>query len=241
MEGDMDASTTGPRAAGRHHHTLTEPVRWLRNRSLPLLVLTVLMLVAHPFVDEPGKPAPAAMSLAMAAIPLLGLCMLGRYPKVIAAISFVILAALSASIFQADSMEAMLGGWLGVLTILLYLGLIILLANIVFKSSALVDDRVYGGIAVYLLLAIVFSFIHHRIGVSVPGAYANVATGRGLPLNWADYLYFSFTVFTTTGFGDIVPTNAFSRCACTMEGVIGVLFPAVLIARLINKEFAPSR
>ena len=136
-------------------------------------------------------------------------------------------------------MEAMLVGWIGLLNIALYLGVIALLANIVFQSASLVDDRVYGGVAVYLLLAIVFSFIHHRIGLTDARAYVNSVDRTAPPLNWSDYLYFSFAAFTTSGFGDIVPASPFARAATSIESVIGVLFPAVLIARLINREFVP--
>jgi hypothetical protein len=235
----MSESTSPHPRASQRRRDITEPIRWLRNRSLPLLVVTVLTLVAHPFFDVPGQPTPVGIAYVMAGIPLFGLFLLGRYPKVIAAITLVCLGVFVIGLRESGSMEVVLDGWVGLVNIVLYLSLIVLLGAIVFKSTALVDDRVYGGIAVYLLLAIVFSFIHHRIGSSMTGAYASTADPRAAPLNWADYLYFSFTVFTTTGFGDIVPTNAFSRCASSLEGVIGVLFPAVLIARLINRDFAP--
>jgi hypothetical protein len=45
-------------------------------------------------------------------------------------------------------------------------------------------------------------------------------------------LYFSFSVLSTTGFGDIVPVHAIARMLCVIEQVAGVLFIAILIARL---------
>lgn len=49
-----------------------------------------------------------------------------------------------------------------------------------------------------------------------------------------DLLYFSFTTLSTTGFGDIVPITHQARTACTVEMVIGPLFVAILIARLVG-------
>jgi hypothetical protein len=46
---------------------------------------------------------------------------------------------------------------------------------------------------------------------------------------------------TTAGFGDIVPVSAAARSATLLEAVLGVLYPAVLIARLVNREFVPAR
>jgi hypothetical protein len=137
--------------------------------------------------------------------------------------------------------RALLLGWTGVLVIALYLLNIWILAQIIFRSSSLVDDRVYGGVAVYLLLGTLFAVIHHRIGVMSPDAYRNVAQTQATVLNWADFLYFSFSVMTTAGFGDIVPVSAAARSATSLEAVLGVLYPAVLIARLVNREFVPAR
>ena len=45
-------------------------------------------------------------------------------------------------------------------------------------------------------------------------------------------LYFSFTVLSSTGFGDITPVHPVARMLCVLEQVTGVLFIAILIARL---------
>jgi Na+/H+-dicarboxylate symporter len=47
-------------------------------------------------------------------------------------------------------------------------------------------------------------------------------------------VYFSFTVLTSTGFGDITPVHPIVRMLCTLEQVAGVLYLAILIARLAS-------
>jgi uncharacterized membrane protein len=94
---------------------------------------------------------------------------------------------------------------------------------------------------VYLMIGLLFAIVHHRIGVMSPDSYRNVAQTQAAVLNWADYLYFSFSSMTTAGFGDIVPVSAAARSATLLEAVVGVLYPAVLIARLVNREFVPAR
>jgi hypothetical protein len=49
---------------------------------------------------------------------------------------------------------------------------------------------------------------------------------------FADLVYFSFTVLTSTGFGDIVPVLRYARGLCVFEQLTGALFLAILIARL---------
>ena len=50
--------------------------------------------------------------------------------------------------------------------------------------------------------------------------------------------YFSFVTLTTVGYGDILPATLVTRTLANLEGLIGQLFPAILIARLVSMEIA---
>ncbi len=54
------------------------------------------------------------------------------------------------------------------------------------------------------------------------------------PLKPMDLLYFSFSTVSTTGFGDIIAITRPARTACTIEMIIGQLFIAILIAKLVG-------
>jgi hypothetical protein len=54
-------------------------------------------------------------------------------------------------------------------------------------------------------------------------------------------VYFSFATLTTSGYGDIVPVEPFARALANRESVIGQLFPATLLARLITLELEHRR
>ena len=47
-------------------------------------------------------------------------------------------------------------------------------------------------------------------------------------------LYFSFVCLTTMGFGDIIPVSPLARSLVSLEGLLGQLYPAVLLARLVT-------
>jgi len=49
-------------------------------------------------------------------------------------------------------------------------------------------------------------------------------------------IYFSFGTLTTAGSGDIAPLNAFARSLSNVEAMIGQLYPATLLARLVTLE-----
>lgn len=46
--------------------------------------------------------------------------------------------------------------------------------------------------------------------------------------------YFSFTVLTSSGFGEITPVTRMARALIVIEQVLGVMYVAFLIARLAN-------
>jgi hypothetical protein len=47
-------------------------------------------------------------------------------------------------------------------------------------------------------------------------------------------LYFSFITLSTVGYGDITPVSRAARLLTAMEAVTGLLYVAVLIARLVS-------
>ena len=53
-------------------------------------------------------------------------------------------------------------------------------------------------------------------------------------LDWAAMMYFSFTVLTSTGFGEITPVTRMARALIVIEQVLGVMYVAFLMARLAN-------
>jgi Ion channel len=48
--------------------------------------------------------------------------------------------------------------------------------------------------------------------------------------------YLSIVTLTSTGFGDIVPLHPIARSLCNIESIIGQLYPATLLARLVTLE-----
>ncbi len=60
---------------------------------------------------------------------------------------------------------------------------------------------------------------------------ANAEGAQTFPL--VDAVYFSFVTLTTVGYGDILPLSRILRSLAVVEAVIGQLYVAVMIARLV--------
>jgi len=104
----------------------------------------------------------------------------------------------------------------------------------VFRSGEINICRIYGAVAVYVLLGILwgeFYVIAYLLDSS--SFYFDPSTQRGEP-PISELIYFSFSTLTSLGLGDIVPVSPVARSMVTFEALVGQLYPAVLLARLVT-------
>jgi Ion channel len=123
---------------------------------------------------------------------------------------------------------------------LLFLGLfVVLIMRQVLRSGPITLRRVQGSVAVYLLLGLVWAVSYEIIELLQPGSFGISAqkTSARVP----QLAYFSFTTLTTLGIGDIVPLSPLARSLVMLEGLVGQLFPVILIARLVTMEIEHQR
>lgn len=97
--------------------------------------------------------------------------------------------------------------------------------------------RVRGAIAAYVLLGITWSILYGLLDQTVPHAFSlPAAEGLYSADRQEDIIYFSFVTLTTLGYGDITATHDISRMFAVTEALIGQLYPATLLARLVSLE-----
>jgi len=100
----------------------------------------------------------------------------------------------------------------------------------------LIDDRgvgvqaVFGALAVYLLLGLTFGFLIGALASTFPGPY--FVEGTDGVQN--QRVYFSFSVLTTTGFGDLTARTAPARALSVLEMLVGQLYLVTVIATLVG-------
>jgi Ion channel len=111
-----------------------------------------------------------------------------------------------------------------------YLFILGSLMQYVFRLDLMSRDKLYGAVAAYILIAIFWAQLHGLVQYFFPGAYTLAGQIQDLPIT--DLIYFSFTALSTAGFGDIAPALIQSRYLTVLEMVVGVMFVAILIARL---------
>jgi hypothetical protein len=119
-------------------------------------------------------------------------------------------------------------------TIATFLLLIVLVLKKVFEPGPITEYRVIGSIVVYFILANLWAVIYLYIYEHIPGSFSLTLPAFESNSIQANFLYFSYITITTTGFGEIVPLHPFARAMVQVEALIGVLYPVILIGRLVS-------
>jgi len=106
----------------------------------------------------------------------------------------------------------------------------------VFRAGPITLHRIEGAVTVYLLVVYSWALACQLIALSDPMAFSFPVA----PLNPQNLrfrmLYFSTTTMTTASYGDIIPLSPLARSLAALESMIGQLFPALLLARLVAME-----
>jgi hypothetical protein len=111
----------------------------------------------------------------------------------------------------------------------------------VFSPGVINLHRVLGAIAAYLLIGLMWSYAYALADTIMPGSIHPIVNVQGEVAPMARYVYFSFSTLTTLGYGDIVPVHPIARTLAICEGLIGQLYPAVLIAGLLGMALQPQK
>jgi hypothetical protein len=107
------------------------------------------------------------------------------------------------------------------------------LLRFVLRASRVNSQVMCAGIAGYLMLGLLWTPAYRMVSQFSPRAF----TGAHLPadgiLKRFDALYLSFTSLTCLGCNDIIPLSNAARMLLMLEAVTGVMYLAILIARLV--------
>ena len=128
-----------------------------------------------------------------------------------------------------DMLSNILGGLL-----LAYTAAIILFH--LFREDRITGDMIMGAICAYFLMGLVWAFVYSTLELFQPGSF-QMPQGT---VNQATFAYYSYVTLTTLGYGEITPISAPARSFAILEAMIGQLYLAVLIARLVGIHITQS-
>lgn len=121
------------------------------------------------------------------------------------------------------------------------LTLSVVVARAVFASGRVTFHRIIGAVLLYLNIGVIFVAMFCFVGLLVPAAFAGLGPLQDNLALAGNLIYFSFVTLTSVGYGDIVPVHPIARSLANVEAIVGQLYPATLLARLVTLEIEGRR
>jgi hypothetical protein len=224
---------------------LNTPLGRLRERwSDPLLTTLTVLLILMLFVFAPlqavGIKAFQVLGFASALGIIGGVFLMSGSHTVVAALLAAFVMAGTAAVSRLNSPSILDVYLLSGAFLITGIVLSSVVARAVFSPGRVTHHRITGAILVYLSIALTFVALYTFVGLLVPKAFSGMSFEDD-PALASKVIYFSFVTLTSTGYGDVFPLHPVARSLCNLETIIGQLYPATLLARLVSLEIEGRR
>jgi len=213
-----------------------------RHKLLILLCSLIGLLLIFPFIEQQFAEYLAILEIFFSLILITGIYAVSDNKQLITIV--ILLAILTFTViwfnFILQSRDLLITALL-LEVIFFSLTTAIILVHVL-QYRKVTADKIYGVICVYLLIGIVWALIYATIETITPGSFGFVAEENYFyatspyihPVFFTQFMYFSFVTLATLGYGDITPATSIARAFASMEAVVGQLYIAILVARLVG-------
>ena len=125
--------------------------------------------------------------------------------------------------------------------LLLVAFVVVHLMRFVLRAPSVSLEVLCASVSAYLMLGLLWTIAYWLVAEISPTAFAfNTTTGAKESMHGFNAFYFSFITLSTVGYGDITPVSKIARMLAAMEAMTGLLYVAVLIARLVSMYSTPK-
>jgi len=234
---------------GKHKESifgdLTES--WSEERKLKglLIALTFDAIIGYPLVSELGSGVAIQLinDLVLSAVLLLGLFALTHHKITRMVLGGIILFVICVRSTRFAFGAQWLQGWDILLALVALVAFVGFALRYVYKEGPATSQRIQSAVAAYLLITLAFSLGYMLISFLIPDAFAfpDKAPNFDDPRFGYIFHYFSISTITTLGYGDILPVHPFARTLATAEALVGQLYPAILLTRLVSLSVADKQ
>jgi voltage-gated potassium channel len=116
---------------------------------------------------------------------------------------------------------------------------IVHLLRFVLRARVVNTEVLCASIAAYLTMGLLWAMAYLLTWFANPQSFAFNVPSEHSGMDGFNAFYFSFVTLSTVGYGDITPISKVARMLAIMEAIIGLLYVAVLIARLVSLYSIP--
>ena len=222
----------------------TKPVlarfRFRRFSTVQLLIALALFFISAPFVEE-IEGGELIVSALFSVVLLAGVVAVADSKRVLV-IAIVLAIPAIAGRWTNHFYPALIPP-----AVFLVAGLILIafvvgnLLRFVLRAPSVNTEVLCASISAYLMLGLMWTMAYWLVDQLTPGGAFSFNTNTGKQsMNGFNAFYFSFITLSTVGYGDITPVSRIARWLAALEAMTGLLYVAVLIARLVALYSSPK-
>lgn len=207
---------------------------------MQLLIALGLLFICAPFVEEVAGGELIVSGLFSLVLLAGVLAVAGRKRDLVIAIAIAVpaIAARWINHFQPNRIAALVF-LIGAAVLIIFV--IAHLLRFVLRAPSVDVQVLCACISAYLMLGLLWTVAYWLVDKLTPGGAFSYNTNAGpQSLNGFTGFYFSFITLSTVGYGDITPVSRIARLLAATEAMTGLLYVAVLIARLVSLYSTPK-
>jgi hypothetical protein len=214
-------------------------LRFRRFSTVELLIALALLFFFFPFVEE-IKDGDVIVSILLSLVLLSAVLAVADRKRVFFIALVLAIPAIAGrwiSHFRPDLVPP---------PVFLTAGLVLIafvvanLLRFVLRAPSVNVEVLCASISAYLMLGLLWTVAYWLVDQLTPGAFAFNGNAERQSIRGFNAFYFSFVTLSTVGYGDITPVSKVARMLAAMEAITGLLYVAVLIARLVALYSSPK-
>jgi hypothetical protein len=214
--------------------------RWSDPLLTALTVILILMLFVFAPLQAIGLKIFQILGFASALAMIGGVFLMSGSPIILVTMVAALIMATIAAVSRVSAPSSLDVYLLSGALLIMGVMLVWVVARAVFSPGRVTHHRIIGAVLVYLSVALIFVSLYSMVGLLVPNAFSGMSF-EDSPALASKVIYFSFVTLTSTGFGDVFPVHPVARSLCNLETIVGQLYPATLLARLVSLEIEGRR
>ncbi len=236
-----DASSTPDASPAKRRRLLEESPRFADSFGLVLLMLVIAFFVLA--IGDNGDAVRIVSMVIFSATTWLALRASQVKRRILRiALALIPLATAIGIVLVLVGSEDTASLFSKALTILLVLVAPVAILRRLVDHPVISLNTFYGAVCVYLLIALLFATIYGLIALLADQQFfAQLAGVAPKDTPQLDYVYFSFTTITTTGYGDFTAAIDVGRMTAVIEMILGQLYLITVVALVVQNLGQQSR
>jgi len=220
--------------------SVLERLRFRRFSAVQLLIALGIFFTFAPFVEE-IEGGELIVSILFSLVLLAGVLAVADRKRVLVIALVLAVPAVGGrwiNHFRPDLVPPavfLVGGLILIIFVVAHL------LRFILRAPSVTTEVLCASISAYLMLGLMWTMAYWLVDQLTPGGAFSFNTNAGpRSINGFNGFYFSFITLSTVGYGDITPVSRIARWLAAMEAMTGLLYVAVLIARLVSLYSAPK-